>query len=248
MRPCVRCGRPASDHHHGRPENLSQGKGMGGTQHDDDAHFVMLDLCRDCHDRAHQKTSIFTFNPSAGEVTWYDIELPDIRTTRALILPLEDTDEYLATLWAEAQQAGEHAIIQQAQVAFRFRQKYSRFEGWWRRVAEIIRDHTGVSVSVGTVYERAALGTALAAWDGEPEDFINLFGVKVAATTGKAIAAGGEPEYVFETAGLYVMDNTKTRAAELLKRDFVSPGEAPSHVHEYVTMCRDCKQVYVEHL
>lgn len=228
MNPCVRCGKPSSDHHHGRPENLNMGKGSGGTQHDD-SHFVMLDLCRGCHDRAHNKTTIFAEN-SPGEISWHDMDGP-ASGVRSLKLAIDETDEWLATQWGEAQSLGRKAILVQAEVATKFRTRYGGFDHWWVRVADIIREVTGLTVSVGLVYDRAALGMALVAWDGDGESFLEEFGVKGAAAIGRAVESGADGKAVIAHASELREDETRTATARGIKQAYLGLVEEEHAVH-----------------
>lgn len=240
--PCLRCGKPSHDHHHARHEDLNQGKGMGGTSHDD-SHFLMMDLCRGCHDRAHAKLTIFTVDDSAAATTirWRDVDAGQALLPmgeRPLHLSPDETDEALAVQWAEAQALGAQAIIKQAHIANEYRRRYGGFDHWWVRVAEIIRDVTGLRMSVGVVYDRAALGIALEAWDGDPEDFVHELGVKSLAAVGRAIDQGAEPEQVIEFALTAVAGTTRTNASKLIRREYLGtePLEAtPCLTHRCAT-------------
>lgn len=248
--PCIRCGKPAHDHHHARHDNLNQGKGSGGTSHDD-SHFLMMPLCRSCHDRAHAKLTIFTLDDSATEdfpvIQWRDVDADGVLSYRGggerpLHLSPDETDEALATQWAEAQALGAQAVIRQARIANEFRKRYGGFDHWWVRVAEIIRDVTGLRMSVGVVYDRAALGIALEAWDGDPEDFVHELGVKSLAAVGRAINQGAEPEQVIEFALTAVAGTTRTNAAKIIKREYL--GTEP--LEDTLCLTHTCKECGVE--
>lgn len=213
--PCVRCGKPSDDHHHGRPENLNMGKGMGGTAHED--HYVFLDLCRACHDRAHMKLTRFVLSGDEKMVLWFDDESVAASGVRALVLSPGETDEELASQWGEAQELGEAAVLKQAEIALKFRLRYGGFDRWWVRVADIIKQVTGLHVSVGTVYDRAALGVAAQAWEGDTKQFLGEFGIKAAAAAGRAIAKGRDPSEVFGLAQAALDEGTRTQAAALIK-------------------------------
>lgn len=201
---------------------------MGGTSHDD-SHFLMLDLCRECHDRAHMKLTIF--NRYGDLITWADTD-GDSRGERALTLPMEESDEYLATLWGEAQALGARAIIKQAYIANKFRAKYGGFDHWWVRVADIIRETTGLSVSVGVVYDRAALGIALNEWTGDPLDFLEQLGVKASAAVGRAIMKGSDGAAVIEDAMDTRLDATRTATAKKIRQSYL--GEQPAERCDHI--------------
>lgn len=201
----------------------------------------MLDLCRGCHDRAHAKLTVFVLD--GDEVTWFDKDTdeqyPLPMGARPLRLSPDETDEALATQWGEAQALGVTAIIKQAQIANEFRRRYGGFDGWWIRVADIIRTVTGLKMSVGLVYDRAALGIALDHWDGEPEDFLLELGAKSSAAVGRAIQKGAVPGDVIEYALGAVGGTTKTNAAKLIKRQYLgAPSEEASSCQTH--SCRHC--------
>ena len=236
--PCVRCGKPSHDHHHARHDNLNMGKGMGGA---DDSHFLLLDLCRGCHDRAHAKLTLFT--EEKGKITWTDVD--GATGTRSLKLTFDEQDEWLATQWGEADKLGKKAIIVQAEVANKFRRKYGGFDHWWVRVADIIREVTGLQISVGTVYDRAGVGMALEVWQGDPDVFLEDFGVKAGAALGRAVESVdvGRAEGVIAFAiGELEGGATRTSVATAIKKEFLG---LPTPLHlKHVCSCGEVWEIW----
>jgi|SRR5581483_8920447 len=186
---CLICGR-AAELHHARHENMAMGKGMGGAW---DEHDHLIPLCRDDHQAVHDKRLALEPPDEAGVVRFMKngvacaraIQMDERGALSPESLPRQ-SDEWLAHQWAEAQRTGEEAVLTQALVAYGFRQRYGWEPNWYGRVADMLRDQTGVSVSVALVYDRAALGTLIASCNGhDPVQLLGLLGSTLAKRIGE---------------------------------------------------------------
>lgn len=234
--PCVVCGRPAAPHgeHHFRDTgDMASGKQMGGT-HD---HLETVVVCRPHHEQLHERR--ITLSIRDGK---YVTELGDGNTvTRPLSLSPDETDEALAERWAQAQSMGVDAIIMQAAITAKFRQRYGGFDHWWVRVADIIRTHTGLKVSVGMVYDRAALAIAIEASGRDPKDMLEELGVKSLAAAGRAISKGQDAEAVIDRALELRENNSRHALADLIKQEFIAGDDSiPADIQCQEHTCRVC--------
>mgnify|MGYP001424621148 CR=1 FL=1 len=228
--PCSVCGRIADDIHHGRPHDLSQGVGMGGTDLDDAEHFHHVPLCRECHDGIHNKAIVVTLGDG-----WLEAEF--VGTGKGLRRTL-DTDEYLCEMWQEGDRLGKQGIAMQARAALAFRERYAALDqqGWYKRVSEIIRDHTGQPVSTGTVYDRCALGIALRAVGDDADQALNWLGVKLLTTVGKAADVDAALEIAQDGR-----DNGERMSAVARRIAQVHPDEKRTCEDGGMHVCRWCK-------
>lgn len=205
--PCVRCGKPAAEH----GEHHEPRKGMGG-QGPKAAEHPRVPLCRGCHRELHDgrfrlrlEANVAVSLSPEGDVLAvravrpqpfvHAVEPPEVALEElAQALVLAD-DESLAYVWeCGARWQGTGDLIQ-AVAAWAFRRRYGSYgQAWYRRVAELIREATGLHVSVGAVYDAAARGVALEA-AGWRLDLLDL-GKTVLAEVGKA----PEPAAALEAA------------------------------------------------
>lgn len=176
--PCASCGMHSDDEHHSRIGAGPLGKGSGGTSLDDAEHFHHVALCRACHSLVHDRR-VYIEIADDGSVT-------TIRESGVTVRDMR-TDEELCDEWVAGDRLGKQGIAMQARVALAFRERYAALDekGWYKRIAEIIRDTTGQPVSVGTVFDRCALGVALRAVGEDAEQALNHLGVKLMTTVGK---------------------------------------------------------------
>lgn len=227
--PCAICGRPSHDVHHGRHDNPNMGKGSGGTKHDDHEHFVYLNLDRDCHESIHMKNLII------DEATDLVVRF-HTKDGRRGERVLNVSDEELATEWADAAEQGRNAALTQARVAWTFRQRYGWTGGqWWERVADIIRDTTGVSISTGAVYRAMEVGTFLQALPPGTDKaaVLDLAGATLASTLGKVNAS---PELIEQTLKRVENGEQRTAVAKSLRGDSNSEPKCELSGH----VCRYC--------
>jgi hypothetical protein len=203
------------------------GKGMGGG-HD---HLETLVVCREHHQDLHNKILGLAFDNGtvlatvAGGVT--------IRNTV--------TDEYLCDMWQEGDRLGKAGIAMQARAALAFRERYAALDqqGWYKRVSEIIRDHTGQPVSTGTVYDRCALGIALRAVGDDADQALNWLGVKLLTTVGKAADVDAALEIAQDGR-----DNGERMSAVARRIAQVHPDEKRTCEDGGMHVCRWCKDTW----
>lgn len=160
--PCYFCGRPAQPQvHHGRPENTSQGKGMGGDPAgilEHEGH----DLCDDHHKGVHAKRCAFRVTKGGmveilapGDDTW-------VVGRRGLVLTdgwsqdkLCWTDLALAEGWAAADSKAVEALKKQCEIAWALKERYAHTtHKWYERAAEILSGYSGKHLHWRRVYER----------------------------------------------------------------------------------------------
>jgi hypothetical protein len=160
--PCLFCGRPAQPHvHHGRPDDVSQGKGMGGAK--DWPEHDLYDICDDHHKSLHDKK--WSFRSVDGMV---ELLAPGdegwVIGRRGLVLTdggsenyLCWTDEALAVGWAEGDEAAMGALQVQCEIAWALKERYAHTtHKWYERAAEILSEQ-GKHVHWRRVYERCDL-------------------------------------------------------------------------------------------
>lgn len=187
--PCVRCGKPAAEH----------------REHDEPHEHPRVPLCPACHRDLHDdcfrirvdssQANVAVCISPEGEVLAvravrpqpfvHRFEPPEIELRElAEALVLTD-DESIAYVWeCGARWRGTGDLVM-AVAAWAYRKRYASFgESWYARAAELIREATGLHVSVGAVYQAAAIGTALEA-AGWRLDILDL-GKTVLAEAGKA--------------------------------------------------------------
>lgn len=155
---CLRCWMPAKEQvHHGRSENTSQGKGMGGDPKGVLDH-ERYDLCDPCHRDLHLK--LWAFKPD--ESGWVVGTNADGTTfERHLVVdnespsPAQWDDAKLGLYW---EQAGAALMEDRATIANIYRQRWGWGKGWAKRAADAMgggKDGTGQQISERSV-RRAA--------------------------------------------------------------------------------------------
>lgn len=232
---CLICGKDAEQHHY-REDAPASGKGMGGAH----PHLPTLALCRLHHEAVHARTLALSIE--GEEASWEFREGGKGR--RALVVrddtqdPLYGSDAALCALWDAGEGMSQGGRVMQAHAAYGFFLRYGWAPGWYARAADLIRDTTGCSVSVGTVYNRAAMGIALAALQRDPQEVAETLGPTVLQAIGKA----ADPEAAAELAYRAVMDDGRRRTE--VAREIAGQMRAVSDFECTQHVCRRCGAVW----
>ena len=165
VRPCVYCGKPASDRHHHPPKMAGGSKQWQG---------ILVDLCREHHTALHNKhwflqtdgQRIWGFRSLiGGRETLFTRRLDEYETlpvpTTALSAFYDGvkglTDEALASQYASIQEQGRGLYFNLCAIAHAFWERYRGYgEKWAEGVARIIGDTQGINVHVREVYRQQA--------------------------------------------------------------------------------------------
>lgn len=235
MSDCLRCWMPAKPQvHHGRPENTSQGKGMGGTSEDWPEHDL-YDLCDPCHDGLHAK--LWTFEKDdAGWVTGTNANGTTFE--RPLVVdnsspsPAAWDDAKLGLYW---EAAGAALLKDRATIANIYKQRWGWGRGWARRASDAMgggKDGTGQPISERTVRRCANVWKH---WQGDWEKMKQLGSTTVAY----AIAGAEDSDRALEIAQEQLASGKRAgEVVALIEGKSAKPVQEPCEEHEW--RCRRC--------
>lgn len=244
--PCLRDGRPAApQEHHGRPDDPSQGKGMGGAK--DWPEHARFPLCAKCHRELHEKR--WTFRVVGGMV---EILAPGddqwVIGRRGLVLKdstsntnkLFWSDLALARGWADADSDAVSAFQKQCEIADALRERYAHTtHKWYDRAAEILSSYRGKHVHPRRVYERVHLMATFGPTEEHPkgrwEDMEKL-GMTVALAVAKQ-PAEDRPAALEKALDLNAEFTPALQIAAAIKGD---PAESAKACEEHEWRCRKC--------
>ena len=221
---CVVCGQDAAPEHH------EPFRSQGGTEAD------RYYLCRRCHEERHaEKWRLVPNGDFVSSVA------PDgrVRTERALVANNDSqdtrywTDDFLVMYAGQALERMADMAWEVVRCAFEFRRRYYYREDWANRLAQLIRDNTGLTrgYSARQLYDWA---TQYPAFKDNPDDWRLLQG-----RLSRAVAQDDNPQEAMGVATVARLDGQPVAAVVETLRE--RQGREPVEMCECT--CDECGAV-----